>query len=100
MRQTTDFEAFREDFLARHDNPMTDTLSTVGSALFVAGLGVAAIGQGRAGVRTALAGVAVAAIAHLFPPVSLRDEAAAILRHPSWALRSEIVRVRRGKRAA
>ena len=32
MAQEESFEAYREDFLARHDNHMTDLLSTVGSA--------------------------------------------------------------------
>lgn len=100
MTQATTFEAFQEDFLARHANQLTDTLSTVGSALFVTGLGATVIGVRRAGARMSLAGIAVAAIAHLFPPVSLREEAAAILGHPVWALRSEVTRIRRGRQTA
>ncbi len=98
--QAETFEAFRDGFLARHESRMADLLSTVGSALFAAGMGLAVVGRRREGARTSLAGVAVAAIAHLFPPVTLREEVAAILRHPAWALRSEVTRIRRTKPAA
>jgi hypothetical protein len=100
MVQATTFEAYRADFLARHENQITDVLSTAGSALFLAGLGATFSGHRGAGARTSLAGVAVAGIAHLFPPISLREEVAAIARHPVWALRSEITRISRGKVAA
>jgi hypothetical protein len=38
-------------------------------------------------------GFAIAAAAHLFQPGTLRDEVAAVVRHPLWSARAEAHRV-------
>lgn len=91
----TTFPDYRQAFLARHDTYLSDRLSTVGTAIMVAGGVSAATGKRAAGVKTSLAGFGVAVIAHLFQPGTLRDELAAIIRHPLWAARAEIHRITR-----
>jgi hypothetical protein len=38
-------------------------------------------------------GVAIAVVAHLFQPGTVRDEIAQVLRHPLWAIRAEVHRI-------
>jgi hypothetical protein len=90
------YEEFRDALLARHENPMTSTLSTVGDALELASLPVGiATRSARVGLTLFAAGYAVAVVAHLFQPGTLHDEIAGIVRHPVWALRAETDRVGR-----
>jgi hypothetical protein len=88
------FDAYRDRFLGRHENSVTNALSTVGDVVIAAGLGAAvATRRVQVGVIGVSVGTAIAAIAHLFPPGTLRDELSSILRHPLWALRAEGQRV-------
>ena len=92
MRES--FEDYRAGQLHRHENSATSALSTLGDAVMLGGLAGAAITRRP---RVALVGVmfgfAVAAVAHLFQPGTLRDEVVGIIRHPVWAVRAEGQRV-------
>jgi hypothetical protein len=93
------FTAYRERMLSRHENSVTNALSTIGDLVVVGGVAAAIVtrrvGVGVIGVS---AGFAIAAIAHLFQPGTLREEVVENLRHPLWATRSEFQRAlgRRG----
>jgi NaMN:DMB phosphoribosyltransferase len=88
------FDAYRDRFLSRHENNVTSVLSTVGDVVIAAGLGAAvATRRVQVGVIGVSVGTAIAAIAHLFPPGTLRDEVSSILRHPVWAARAEGERI-------
>jgi hypothetical protein len=93
------FSAYRDRMLSRHENSVTNALSTIGD-LVVVGSVAAAVVTRRVGVGVigVSAGFAVTAIAHLFQPGSLREEVVENLRHPIWATRSEFQRAfgRRG----
>jgi hypothetical protein len=93
-RESQSFEAFRSDLLARHQNILTNRLSTVGDAVMLAGLGLMFVSDKRAAAPATFGiGVAIAGIAHLFQPGTLGTEVAAIGRHPVWTLRAETDRV-------
>ena len=88
------YEAFCNQLMARHQHPMTSGLSTVGDALVVLGVLVAAVSRrrGLGAVGVAL-GVSAAVVAHIFQPGTLKDELAAISSHPLWAAKAETRRV-------
>jgi hypothetical protein len=92
MRES--FDAYRDRFLSRHENRVTSALSTVGDAVVAASV-VGALATRRVPVAVIgiSVGTAIAVIAHLFPPATLRDELSSILRHPVWAARSEGQRI-------
>jgi hypothetical protein len=88
------FDAYRDRMLSRHENTVTNVLSTIGDLVVAGGIAAAvATRQARVGVMGVSAGFAIAAIAHLFQPGTLRDEIVENLRHPLWAYRSELQRV-------
>jgi hypothetical protein len=95
MPAPTTFDDYQQAFLARHDTYLSDRLSTVGSAIMVAGAASAVAGHRTAGMKASVAGFGVAVIAHLFQPGTLRDELTAIVRHPVWATRAEVHRITR-----
>jgi hypothetical protein len=37
--------------------------------------------------------LAIAVLAHLFQPGTVRDEIAAVVRHPIWAIRADVHRI-------
>lgn len=88
------FIAYREQLIGRHQNAATSVLSTVGDVAMIGGLaaGVATrrVVVGAAGFGI---GVAIAVVAHLFQPGTVRDEIAQVLRHPLWAIRAEVHRI-------
>jgi hypothetical protein len=88
------FIAYREQLLGRHQNAATSVLSTVGDVVMVGGLaaGVATrrVVVGAAGVGI---GLAIAVLAHLFQPGTVRDEITAVVRHPIWAIRADVHRI-------
>jgi hypothetical protein len=45
------------------------------------------------GVIGVMVGAAIAVVAHLFQPGTVRDEIAAVFRHPIWAVRAEGQRI-------
>jgi hypothetical protein len=88
------FDAYRDRLLSRHENGVTDALSTVGDVLMLGGV-VAAVVMRRIGVGVigVTSGAAVAVVAHLFQPGTVREEIAEVLRHPVWAVRADFQRV-------
>ena len=88
------FIAYREQLLGRHQNAATSVLSTVGDVVMVGGLaaGVATrrVVVGAAGVGI---GLAIAVLAHLFQPGTVRDEITAVVPHPIWAIRADVHRI-------
>ncbi|MDT5185205.1 MAG: hypothetical protein QOJ20_2583 [Mycobacterium sp.] len=84
------FTAYRDRLLSRHENSVTNALSTAGDVVMLGGV-VAAVVTRRVGVGVigVASGAALAAAAHLFQPGTLREEITAILRHPVWAVRAE-----------
>ena len=93
------FDAYRDRLLSRHENGVTEALSTVGDVVMLGGV-VAAVVTRRIGVGVigVTSGAAIAVVAHLFQPRTVRDEIAEVLRHPVWAVRADFHRVfgRRG----
>src|ERR1700712_1052962 len=89
-----EFIAYREQLLARHQTVATSVLSTVGDVVMVGGIaaGVATrrVVVGAAGIG---AGLAIAVIAHFFQPGTVRNEIAAVARHPVWAIRADVHRI-------
>jgi len=88
------FDAYRDRLLSRHENGITNLLSTVGDVVMLGGV-VAAVVTRRIGVGVigVTSGAAVATAAHLFQPGTVRDEVAQVLRHPLWASRAEFQRI-------
>jgi hypothetical protein len=88
------FDAYRDRLLSRHENGVTDALSTVGDVVMLGGV-VAAVAMRRIGVGVigVASGAAVAVVAHLFQPGTVREEIAEVLRHPVWAVRADFQRV-------
>jgi hypothetical protein len=88
------FDAYRDRLLRRHENGVTDALSTVGDVVMLGGV-VAAVATRRIGVGVigVTSGAAVAVVAHLFQPGTVREEIAEVLRHPVWAVRADFQRV-------
>jgi hypothetical protein len=86
--------AYREQLLDRHQNAATSVLSTVGDVVMVGGIaaGVATrrVAVGAAGLGI---GVAIAVVAHLFQPGTVREEIAQVARHPIWAVRADMHRI-------
>ena len=82
--------AFRDRLLSRHQNGVTDALSTVADVVVVGGI-AAAVATRRVGVGVigAAVGAALAVVAHLFQPGTVREEITEVLRHPVWALRAD-----------
>jgi hypothetical protein len=84
------FDAYRDRLLSRHENSVTNALSTVGDVVMLGSVVVAVatrrVGVGVIGVAS---GAAVAVVAHLFQPGTVRAELTEVLRHPVWALRAE-----------
>jgi hypothetical protein len=91
---TGDFEAFSTALMERHVNPVTRTLSTVGDVFWLVSV-PAGVATRSLRVFGALffVGTAVATGAHVFQPGTVKDEVAAVLRHPVWATRAEFARV-------
>jgi hypothetical protein len=88
------FDEYRDRLLSRHENGITNVLATVGDAVFVGAIASAvATRRVRVAVVGAAAGVALAVVAHLFQPGTVRSEISEVLRHPVWALRAEGQRV-------
>ena len=89
-----EYAEFREALVARHRNSMTSAISILGDGILLAALPV---GLARRSVRAwlglAIAGLGVAFFAHLFQPGTLKDEAAAVMRHPLRAAQAEAERV-------
>jgi hypothetical protein len=88
------YPAYRDRLLSRHQNGVTDALSTVGDVVVVGGI-AAAVATRRLGVGVmgAALGIVIAVVAHLFQPGTVRDEIAEVLRHPLWALRADGERI-------
>ena len=88
------FTAYRDRLLSRHENGVADALSTVGDAVMLGGV-IAAVATRRIGVGVigVTSGAAIAVVAHLFQPGTVREEIAEVLRHPVWAVRADIHRV-------
>jgi hypothetical protein len=87
-------QEYLDAYLARHRAPATRLLTLVGNGCFVLGAVVAALRRDRSVLIGGLAaGAVMTGIAHLFQPGTLCDELFATLRHPAWAVRSEIRRV-------
>jgi hypothetical protein len=88
------FDEYRDRLLSRHENGITNVLATVGDAVFVGAIASAVVTR-RVGVGVvgATAGVALAVVAHLFQPGTVRTEISEVLRHPVWALRAEGQRI-------
>jgi hypothetical protein len=88
------FIAYREQLIGRHQNAATSVISTVGDVVMIGGIaaGVATkrVVVGAAGVGV---GFAIAVVAHFFQPGTVRDEIAAVIRHPIWAIRAEVHRI-------
>jgi hypothetical protein len=88
------FSAFREELLHRHENPATSALSTVADVVLVGGLAAGVVTRRvRVGVIGFVVSALIAAAAHLFQPGTLRDEFAAVFRHPMWTARAEGQRI-------
>jgi hypothetical protein len=91
---TQAYVEFREQLFERHQTAATSLLSTAADVLPALGVAMAVV---RRDARWAWGGLAssavVASVAHLFQPGPLRDEYAAILRHPVWTVRAERERV-------
>lgn len=89
----TTFEEYQSSFAGRHEHPLAGALSTAGDALWLAAApaGVATR-SGRVFVGVFMLGTVVATSAHLFGG-TVRQELAAVLRHPGWAARAEVARV-------
>jgi hypothetical protein len=88
------FNAYRDRLLSRHENRVTNLLSTVGDVVVLGAVGSAvATRRVQVGVIGATAGVAVIVGAHLFQPGTMQDEITEVLRHPVWALRAEAERI-------
>jgi hypothetical protein len=88
------FDAYRDRLLSRHENGVTDALSTVGDVVMLGGVVVAVATRRRGvGVIGVTSGAAVAVVAHLFQPGTVREEIAEVLRHPVWAVRADFQRV-------
>jgi hypothetical protein len=88
------FTAYRDRLLSRHENTVTDVMSTIGDVVMLGGV-VAAVITRRIGVGVVAvtSGAAVATAAHLFQPGTVRDEVAEVLRHPVWAVRADLQRI-------
>lgn len=82
--------------MARHTHPVTSALSIVGEVLLISA-GLAAVIRRDAGLGAKIMslGFGIAIVAHLFQPGTVRDEVAAVGRHPFWGLRAETERVSR-----
>jgi hypothetical protein len=90
-----DFETFYDQLLARHRTPATHVLSTAGDAVILGAIVVGLVTRrGALGMGGAVAGLSIAAAAHLFQPGTLGEELREIGLHPLWALRAESRRVR------
>jgi hypothetical protein len=88
------FNAYRDRLLSRHENRVTNLLSTVGDVVVLGAVASAvATRRVQVGVIGATAGVAVIVGAHLFQPGTMQDEITEVLRHPVWALRAEAERI-------
>jgi hypothetical protein len=88
------FTAYRDRLLSRHENGVTDALSTVGDVVMLGGVVAAVVTRRiRVGVIGVTSGAAVAVVAHLFQPGTVREEIAEVLRHPVWAVRADCHRV-------
>jgi hypothetical protein len=93
------FNAYRDRLLSRHENSVTNVLSTVGDVVMLGGVVAALFTRRiRVGVFGVASGAAIATAAHLFQPGTVREEVAQVLRHPLWASRAEFQRIfgRRG----
>jgi hypothetical protein len=88
------FDAYRDRLLSRHQNRATNAISTVGDVVMLGGV-VAAVITRRIGVGVVAvtSGAAVAVIAHLFQPGTVKEEITEVLRHPVWALRADAHRI-------
>jgi hypothetical protein len=94
MQAAREYEAFREELLARHNDPVTSFLSTLGDCLLILGTLTAVAGRKfRMGALLGGLGVAAAVVAHLFQPGTLGDELKAISSHPLWTSRAEKERI-------
>jgi hypothetical protein len=93
--ESGNFEAFYDRLVARHQTPATHLLSTVGDAVMLIAIAVGLVRRrGGLGLGGLLAGLSIAAVAHLFQPGTLGDELREITLHPLWALRAEARRVK------
>ncbi len=91
------YEEFRDALFARHENRLTDVLSTVGDVIVLAPIPVGlATRSVKAAGATFVVGAGVILAAHLFQPGTMSDEVAGVFSHPIWALRAETARVRNG----
>jgi hypothetical protein len=94
MNMSDSFSAFRDRLLSRHENSLTDVLSTVGDVVLLGAIAAAVVTRRmQVGVIGAAAGTAVIVGAHLFQPGTMRDEITEVLRHPVWGLRAEAERI-------
>ena len=88
------FDAYRDRLLSRHQTRATNAISTVGDIVMLGGVGAAVItrriGVGVAGVAS---GAAIAVVAHLFQPGTVKEEITEVLRHPLWAMRADAQRI-------
>jgi hypothetical protein len=67
------FDAYRDRLLSRHENGVTEALSTVGDVVMLGGV-VAAVVTRRIGVGVigVTSGAAIAVVAHLFQPGTVK----------------------------
>jgi hypothetical protein len=88
------FAVYRDRLLSRHENAATNALSTLGDVVFLGAIVSAVVTRRmQLGVIGATVGVAIAVVAHLFQPGTVRAEVSEVLRHPIWALRAEGQRI-------
>src|SRR3954466_12149203 len=88
------FAVYRDRLLSRHEKAATNRMLTLGDVFFLGAI-VSAVVTRRVqlGVIGATFGVAIAVVAHLFQPGTVRAEITEVLRHPIWALRAEGQRI-------
>lgn len=88
------YEGYRLRLFARHQNGVTNVLSTIGDGIMTGGVVAGLFSRRpRVAVLGLLSGFGVAVIAHLFQRGTLRDELRALLDHPLWAVKAERERI-------
>ena len=93
------FSAYREQYLHRHADPVNKALHTLAYVVDATGMAAAIITRrALVGVISSTIAFAIGTVGHLFQPETLRDEFAALFRHPIWYVRAEGDRIL-GRRA-
>jgi hypothetical protein len=88
------FVAYRDRLLSRHENGITNALSTAGDVVFLGAIAAAVVTRRvQVGVIGTTVGLAVIVGAHLFQPGTMQAEITEVMRHPIWGLRAEVQRI-------